>query len=46
MTDYVSVQFKETDRFKDDLKKLRRRYRTLPEDIENWKKALIIAHQS
>ena len=42
--DSIKVQFTETTEFKRDLKKLGRKYRTLPEDIENLKKVLPIAH--
>lgn len=42
--DSIQVQFTESTGFKKDLKKLCRKYKTLPEDIENLKKALQIAH--
>lgn len=36
------MEFLETDEYKKDLKKLSKRFRTLPEDIETLKKVLVV----
>ncbi len=36
------MEFRETDEYKKDLKKLTKRFKTLPEDIETLKKVLAI----
>lgn len=36
--DFIQVQYSETKGFKRDLKKLSRKYKTLPEDLENYHK--------
>lgn len=39
-----SIEFISSSQFKKDLKKLTRKYRSLPEDLENFKSALKVAH--
>lgn len=39
-----SVTFFKTTEFEKDLKKLSRKYKTLHEDLDNFKEALIVAH--
>lgn len=38
----MKMEFKETDEYKKDLKKLSKRFKTLPEDIEVLKKVLAV----